>query len=188
AREKSLAADPPTPFTRAKKASLMARISWTLMSSESVTMRMSSINGATSGIVATITPFLRAMFPMMSSATRTWMNTVAGAPCRSTATCGFLIPSLSAGRPIVTAIGCGSRLGTARRLLPVVPREPDLRHQRQRFEHYHHQQNASHQRLQQRLREQDGERHECEVSKPDCAQRGNRCFAPDLRFCATRSQ
>ena len=79
-------------------------------------------------------------------------------------------------------------LGTARRLLPVVPREPDLRHQRQRFEHYHHQQNASHQRLQQRLREQDGERHECEVSKPDCAQRGNRCFAPDLRFCATRSQ
>src|SRR5207244_2120808 len=105
AREKSLAADPPTPFTRAKKASLMARISWTLMSSESVTMRMSSINGATSGIVATITPFLRAMFPMMSSATRTWMNTVAGGLCRSTGTCGLLLPALSAGRPFVLGLG-----------------------------------------------------------------------------------
>src|SRR2546429_9067071 len=63
---------------------------------------------AVTGVQTCALPIL---FPMMSSATRTWMNTVAGAPCRSTATCGFLIPSLSAGRPIVTAIGCGSRLG-----------------------------------------------------------------------------
>src|SRR5208283_3630669 len=109
-KARSPAAAPLTPSTRASKASFPVR-TLLMRTSRVLPMRMISIAGAMSAISTKITPLPAATSPTMSSATKIWTRTVAGAPFPTTAPFGFLIRRLLAGPPIATATGLTSLPG-----------------------------------------------------------------------------